>query len=112
MKVKKQLIIDKYIAKPIAYLLNFIVRIFGKIFSIDHSLEKEFKTIAICKFKGMGSIIQATPMIYSIRKRYPKANIIFISTEANRKILEKINWVDTIVTIDDNSIFSLITSNI
>ncbi len=108
MKTKQQLIIDNYIAKPIAYLLNFVVRLVGKILSIDHSLERNFKRIVICKFKGMGSIIQATPMIGSIRKKHPNAEIIFVSTSANLQILQKIKTIDTIITINDKGLFSLI----
>ena len=73
MKIKNQIVIDNLVIRPIAYLLNFLVRIVGKITNIDHSLDKEFKTIVICKFKGLGSIIQSTPMIESFRNTYPNA---------------------------------------
>lgn len=112
MNTRSQLIIDKYIAKPIAYVMNFFVRLAGQIFNIDHNLDKEFKTIAVCKFKGMGSIIQATPMLEAIRKRYPEAEIIFVSTKSNQKFLEKIEWIDTIVVLDDKGFVKLITSTL
>ncbi len=112
MDIKKQIFIDKYIAKPFAYSLNFFVRLLGKILRINHNLNREFKTIAICKFKGMGSIIQSTPMIDVIRNRFPDAEIIFISTETNRSFLEKIDWIDTIITVDDRNFFQFIRSNI
>src|SRR5690606_41311836 len=98
---RSQILLDKYIAKPVAYLLNFIVRIAGKLLSIDHNLNKDFRTIAICKFKGMGSIIQATPMLQAIRNRFPDAEIIFVSSVANKSLLEKIDLVNTIITLDD-----------
>ena len=43
MDIKKQIIFDKFVAKPIAYLLNFLVRIVGKLTSINHDLNREFK---------------------------------------------------------------------
>ncbi len=103
MNTRSQILLDKYIAKPVAYLLNFIVRIAGKLLSIDHNLNKDFKTIAVCKFKGMGSIIQATPMLQAIRNRFPDAEIIFVSSVANKSLLEKIDLVDTIITLDDRN---------
>tara|TARA_B100000809_G_scaffold255366_1_gene293782 strand:+ start:4848 stop:6065 length:1218 start_codon:yes stop_codon:yes gene_type:complete len=112
MNIKQQLLIDKFIAKPVAFLLNFMVRGVGQILSINHDLNKPFKTIAICKFKGMGSIIQATPMLEAIRKKHPEAEIIFVTTEPNRRILTKIDLVDTIVTIDDSNLFKFISTNI
>lgn len=112
MNIKQQILVDKYIAKPVAYFFNFIVRILGKLLYINHSLEKEFKTIAIAKFKGMGSIIQTTPMINAIKNKYPNAEIIFISTKANEILLKKISWIDTVVCIDDTNLVKFISSNI
>ena len=112
MNTKSQLLIDKYLAKPIAYLLNFVVRIVGQVLRIDHRLDKDFTTIAVCKFKGMGSVLQSTPMLSAIRKRYPKAQIIYVSTQSNRKLLGKIDWVDTIITVDDSSLWKFVISNI
>lgn len=111
MNIKTQILLDKFLAKPSAYLLNFVVRVIGKILTINHSLDREFKTIAICKYKGMGSIIQSTPMLCAIRKRYPKARIFYISTKSNKKILEKIQWIDSLILIDDSNIVKFIVSN-
>ena len=94
-----------------AYFLNFFVRFLGKITRINHDLDKDFKKIAICKFKGMGSIIQATPMIGAIRKAHPEARIIFVSTKSNQSFLEKIDWIDEIVCVDDGGFFKFIGSN-
>jgi ADP-heptose:LPS heptosyltransferase len=110
LKTKQQLIIDKYIAKPIAFLLNFLVRIVGKMLSIDHSLDRDFKRIVICKFKGLGSIIQSTPMIAALREKYPNAEIIFVSTQANEAFLKRIDLIDTILTLQDKNAFALIGS--
>lgn len=112
MNVKKQIFIDQYIVKPFTYILNFIVRIVGKILRIDHDLNKDFKRIAICKFKGMGSIIQATPLIQSLRAKYPQAEIIFVTTTANSKILEHIPLIDRVILVNDNGFFKFIPSSI
>lgn len=112
MKVKNQRLIDKYVAKPVAYLFNFLVRIIGEILNIDHNLNKDFKTIAICKFKGMGSIIQSTPMISAIRRKYPNAKIIFVSTLSNKTLLEKIHWIDQVIIIDDGNLLKFIKTNV
>ncbi|MCB9363894.1 MAG: glycosyltransferase family 9 protein [Flavobacteriales bacterium] len=112
MNIKQQILIDKLIAKPVAYFFNFIVRILGQLLKINHSLDREFKTIVICKFKGMGSIIQATPMINAIRVQHPNAEIIFVSTKTNETVLKKITWINTIVTVDDSSLLKFILSNI
>lgn len=110
MRTKQQIIIDKYIARPVAYLMNFLVRILGKILSIDHNLDRDFKRIVVCKFKGLGSIIQCTPMLAALRNRYPNAEIVFVSTKANEQFLRRIGTIDRIVIINDKSFGKLVTS--
>ncbi len=112
MNTKTKLFLDKTIAKPFAYLLNFSVRIVGKITRINHSLDKDFKTIAVCKFKGMGSIIQSTPMLFALREKYPSAEIIYISSKSNESLLKKTDLINTVVVVDDSNISKFIWTNI
>ena len=112
MNIKHQIFLDSFIAKPIAFLLNFIVRALGQILSINHDLKREYQTIAVCKFKGMGSIIQATPMLAAIKAQHPNSELVFVSTKSNQSILEKIEHIDTIITLDESSLINFISSNI
>lgn len=107
MNTRHQLIIDQVIAKPIAFFMNFLVRLAGKILSIDHSLDVPFKRIVVCKFKGLGSIIQATPMLQTLRTAYPDAEIIFLSTRGNAPFLAEIDVIDRVITVDDSSAWRL-----
>ncbi len=110
MNTRTQIVIDSYIAKPFAFLLNYAARFLGMIMRYDHSLNKPFKRIAICKFKGMGSIIQATPMLEAMRKKFPEAEIVFVSTKTNEQFLKKIDLIDSIITINDKGFFNLLGS--
>jgi ADP-heptose:LPS heptosyltransferase len=78
----------------------------------DHSLNKHFKRIAVCKFKGMGSIIQATPMLEALRRKFPQAEIIFVSTKTNEQFLKKIDLIDSLITINDKGFFRLLGTSI
>lgn len=108
MRTGTQIWIDKHLFGFFARLLNILVIPLGKILRIDHSLNKEFKTIALCKYKGMGSIIQSISLIKTLRINYPDARIIFISTEANRLIVEEIKEIDEYILLDDRSVLKLI----
>jgi ADP-heptose:LPS heptosyltransferase len=110
VKTGTQIIIDQYLARPLAIILNLVTRVVGKLLRLDHNLDKPFKTIVVCKFKGMGSIIQATPLLAAIKQQHPKARLIFVSTIGNRKLLEKIDLVDTVVCLDDRSFVKLLYS--
>ena len=91
-------------------VLNGLVRFVGKLLRIDHSLNKPFKKIAVVKFKGLGSIVQATPMLKTIRLNFPEAEIIFITTIQNKALVEMLDFVNTGVYLDDRSIFKLMSS--
>ncbi len=60
----------------------------------------------------MGSIIQATPMLQAIRQKFPEAEITFVSTQANKNFLQKIDLIDTIITVNDKGLFKLLGSTL
>lgn len=112
MKTRTQIGVDRSIGKAMAYLLNFFVRFAGLILRPDHDLRKPFRVIAVCKFKGMGSIIQATPLIQTLRANYPDARIVFVTTPANVALLKMIPMVNEIIVVDDRNLFRLLGSTV
>lgn len=109
MNTSLQIRIDSFVIKPLVSLLNIIVITLGKVLRIDHRLtDREFDTIAICKYKGIGSIIQSTPLLRSIRHQYPDAKIIFVSTSGNREFLKNIEEIDEVITLNDSSVINLL----
>ena len=113
MNTRIQIGIDKTFGSFLNILLFGIVRLFGKILRINHDLNRPFQRIVVCKLKGMGSIVQASALLATLRKNYPTAEIIFVSTEANKSILNFYgDQINGTVLIQDNSIFQLIKSSI
>ena len=112
MKTRTKVILDEWFGRSAVVLLNILARILGKILSIDHSLDKPPIRIVVCKFLGMGSIIQATPLLQTLRKNFPDSEIIFITSSSNRKLLESIDVIDKIFDVDDSSSGSIIRSTI
>lgn len=108
MKINHQITIDQMVVKPLNQLLNLLVRLVGKLLRINHDLSLPFKRIAISKYKGMGSIIQATPLIQTLRLAYPDATITFVTTRANRSILLHLEAVDQVIILDDRSFWKLL----
>jgi lipopolysaccharide heptosyltransferase II len=108
LKTRTKIIIDSLFGTPAVYLINIAARLLGFILRIDHSLNKDFKTIVISKYVGLGSIIQATPLLQTLRKNFPQAQIIFLTTEGNRILLEHIPEVNSIITVSDKSFFKVL----
>lgn len=110
MKIQTQIFIDKILVKPFAILLNILVRIVGQLLRLDHSLEKDFERIVVCKFKGLGSIIQSTSLLLALRSKYPNAKIVFVSSSSNKALLDKIDVLDECYLINEQSFIKLIFS--
>lgn len=110
MKTNKKIFIDRIIGGTIALPLNLLVRIVGFLTRFDHSLRQPKVNIAICKFKGMGSIIQSTPLLATLKKEFPGCKITYISSVENQKILKEIDLIDDIILVNDNRLFVLLTT--
>ena len=106
MKTHTKIYIDRLVGLPLAWLLNGAARILGKLLRRDHNTSLEsVRTIVISKYVGMGSIIQATPLIRSIRAAYPQAKLIFVTGQSCRRMVERLEHVDRIITVDDRGLF-------
>ncbi|MBI3780453.1 MAG: glycosyltransferase family 9 protein [candidate division NC10 bacterium] len=57
------------------------------------------RKILITKYLGMGSLVLATPMVGAVRRRYPQAKILFLTSEANREICRLLEIADEVLTI-------------
>lgn len=113
MRTGLQIFIDKKIGPAFNIVLYVFVRITGKILKIDHRLDKPFKRIVICKYKGLGSIVQASALIATLKKNYPDAEIRFLSTKGNKGILDFYrNYIHDDILIDDSSAFKLFKTTI
>jgi ADP-heptose:LPS heptosyltransferase len=113
MKTSFQVKTDRYLGWFLCVVLRFFVRILGFVLGINHKLDRDFKRIVVCKFKGMGSVIQASALLDSLRKSYPDAEIVFVSSNANVGILNAYSeLINRKLLIDDKGIISLIRSSL
>src|SRR6185312_22235 len=113
MKTRDKIALDRLLGLPIAWTLNFAARLLGKILRRNHSCEPEnVRTIVFAKYLGMGSIIQATPLIRTVHASYPNAQIIFVTGAACRNLITRLEYVDRIITVDDRSLGSIVVTSI
>jgi ADP-heptose:LPS heptosyltransferase len=113
MNTGLQVQIDRYAGRLACILLRVLVRIAGKALRINHKLDRKFERIVVCKFKGMGSIVQASAMLDALKKQYPNAELVFVSTKANAGILKAYpEQIDRMLLIDDSGAFRLMGSSI
>lgn len=113
MNTGLQVQIDRYAGRLACILLRVLVRIAGKALRINHRLDRKFERIVVCKFKGMGSIVQASAMLDALKKQYPNAELVFVSTKANAGILKAYpEQIDRMLLLDDSGAYRLMGSSI
>jgi len=113
VRTRSKIRVDRIVGRPLAFALNLLARIAGRILHRDHSVQPEsVRVIAVAKFVGMGSIIQATPLIRSLRKRFPEARLIFITGASNRGLVERLPGLDRTLYIDDRGALVLLSSTL
>lgn len=104
MKTRSKLLIDRTLAVPFAWAANLTARAVAPIARRDHTISaRTIRTIAVQKLLGMGSIVQATPMLNDLRRAFPEARILFVTSRANKQLVERLPMVDEAVVIDDSN---------
>jgi len=112
MNLKWKIRIDNLIGLPILFLLNFLARILGFFLQINHSFNKKPNYLIVSKFLGLGSIIQSSPMLQTLKRNYPNSKLVFITSKANILILKHYPFVDEIIVLNDKNIFTTLISTI
>ena len=86
--MKKSLIkfIDRYFGIPLCVILYF--------FSLFKKKSKEINDILVIMFWGIGSNINAIPILKALRKKYPKARLGVLIPKKNEDLFYKNKYVD------------------
>jgi len=56
----------------------------------------------------MGSVLRSSVLIKALRKKYNKAQFIYITTQGNRSIVERMNCVEEVLSVSDSSFWALL----
>ena len=91
--------IDHWIGLPLCFFCGLCSVIARKLFGARKRVISGKRTIAVFKFFGMGSIIEATPLLRAIRERYPEARLVFVTFESNEKLVSKLGICDDVRAI-------------
>jgi ADP-heptose:LPS heptosyltransferase len=112
MTLRAKQLIDNWLGTPLCLILNLLARFLGIVLRRDHNLTGSPRTIVISKYLGIGSVINAFPLINALRKRYPSVRIVFISTAELSQVLGFFPDVDQILLIQEDNLFSLTWSTL
>lgn len=110
MRLRSKQWIDGHLGRFLAFFNVILVRGIGLILRRQHKLNVAPQHILVIKILGLGSIMMAGNSIKSLRKKYPSAKIILITSPEIRKGAETLNLFDDIWVVKDSSPFVLVFS--
>ena len=112
MKKKNKILIDRLLGVFLCFILRVPTFIIELILRRKHHMPpKDVSIILVAKYIGIGSILQSTPMLSGLKKRYPKAKIIYLTTKSNFQLVKSYKFIDDVICIDDRSFFKTIVSS-
>lgn len=111
MTFRQRILLDRLVATPLSVLCNAFVRMLGHLLKRDHSTQPETtREIVVAKLVGMGSVIQATPLLRALKATYPQARVTFVTLKGNRGLVDRLEGVDDILCLDDSGPLAMLHS--
>ncbi len=108
MKTSAKIFLDHVVGLPLTLAANAAARLLGFLLRRPHDLgQAEVREIAVAKFAGMGSMIEALPLLRSLKARFPQARISFVTSEGCRALVERLPYVDGGYYVDDRGLWRL-----
>lgn len=82
--------VDHWVGMPICFTLGVLVSLVRWLVPRRDRPVREDGTIVVIKFFGLGSIMQATPLLRAIRRRYPRGRLAFLTFAGNGGLLRRL----------------------
>ena len=113
MTHRRRILADRLIAVPVAFLFNGIARVLGRLMRRDHTItSSNVDRIVVAKLIGMGSILQATPLLKALKLQYPHARVTFVTMKSNQELVNRLSCVDECLVLDDRSVLEMAVTTI
>jgi ADP-heptose:LPS heptosyltransferase len=108
MQTQDKVALDRLVAKPLAWGFTGAAYVLGRIARRDHSVRpEEVRSIVVAKLLGMGSLVQATPLLAALKQGFPNARITLLTGHANRELVQRLPMVDDAIYLRDGRIDTL-----
>jgi ADP-heptose:LPS heptosyltransferase len=109
MELKTKIRIDRWLGYPLVSIVNTLAFLSGKLLKRHHDFENS-RVIVVCKLLGLGSIVQITPLLVSLRKRFPSARLVFLTEKSNIALCNRLDIIDETIALEGHSLLSLLFS--
>lgn len=114
MTKKQKLAIDRVIGYGLCVVLRIPCVILEKALRRNHAMppREAPKRIVVAKYLGIGSILQATPMLKGLKEKYPDSQLTFLSLKSNKALLSRYEFIDDTIFVDDSSVLQVVLTSV
>jgi ADP-heptose:LPS heptosyltransferase len=106
MKLDTKLRVDRIVGSLLVWLLLSVTR--RRQQAATHAITPDH--IVLLKLLGLGSIVQATPLVAALRNRFPHAEFSFVTRKGNDALTHRIALINRTLTVDDSSLLAVARS--
>lgn len=83
--------IDHWVGLPACFALGLLLTAARRVLPArDRRISGE-RAIAVFKFFGLGSILQATPLLRAVRRHYPRSRLAVVTFDVNEPLLRRLD---------------------
>lgn len=100
--------LDLLLGEPLCVVLNLLARLLGRILRRDHTVGPDLRCIYVVKLVGLGSVVNATPLLRALRTRFADARLVFVGFEGLAPLLKRLPEVDECVLLRDRRLGLLV----
>ena len=104
MKLQTKKTIDHLVGSALLALTDLAALALGFALRRSHAAEP-VRTVLVMKFQGMGSLVLAKPALLALRKRYPKARILFLGAPGTAPLARIMPEFDEVLMLQDKGLF-------
>ena len=107
MNVRFSRAIDRVVGTPLCWMLNVLTWSVGVVLRRPHAPPYAPKRILVIKLMGVGSIVQALPLLDGLAGRYPGAELRMLCFPETEIFAKRLHPVASVFTIDNRSLLAL-----
>ena len=100
--------IDHWVGLPLCFMLGLTVTLLRKLGARRSRSVAGTRTLAVFKFFGLGSIMEATPLLRAVRAQYPQARLVFVTLDSNAALVRSLNVCTDVRAIRTRSLFHFV----
>lgn len=108
MSIDRMKLIDLWVGLPLCAILGTVSLLARRWRGQPQYLPPSPRRILVMKFFGLGSVIQAGPMLRAIRKRYPDSRFTFLTFPETAGLVRRMGVCDDIRTIRTGGLFAFV----